>query len=136
MKLTRTIDLSKIRDVELDSVTISAVNADDMIDASARCIPPDGASLDGNLFNLMLRHQLVAQSIVDYTPRSGDKAGQKVICNGSVCLDSLTWGSRTREFVGEIFDHLNGIQPSEREDFRRALTSPSTPGSPGDASAE
>lgn len=131
------VDLSKIRDIDLDHVTVRDVNGDDMMDASARCVPPDGGNLDGNLFSIMLRQQLIAQAIVDYTPRYGENKGVKVVVAGS-CQDSLDWSSRTREFVGEIFDYLNGVSGQEREDFRKALVGPqtSTDGSPDAARAE
>lgn len=133
--MQKTVDLSGIRDLDLNSVTVGSVNADDMLEASARCIPPDGGNLDGNLFNIMLRQQLVAQAIKDYTPRVGDQAGAKVAVSGS-CQDSLKWSSRTREFVGEIFEHINGVTLDERESFRKALTSSSTPGSQDAVRAE
>lgn len=131
------VDLSKIRDIDLDHVTVRDVNGDDMMDASARCVPPDGGNLDGNLFSLMLRQQLIAQAIVDYVPRHGEHKGQVVTVAGS-CQDSLEWSARTREFVGEIFDYVNGVSMQEREDFRKALVGPqpSTDGSPDAARAE
>lgn len=133
----KVVDLSGIRDIDLNTVTVRDVNGDDMMDASARCIPPDGGNLDGNLFNLALRQQLIAQSIVDFVPRHGERAGSKVEVTGS-CQDSLDWSSRTREFVGEIFDYVNGVSYQEREDFRKALAGPlqSTDGSPDAARAE
>jgi hypothetical protein len=131
----KTVDLKSIRDIELDSVTVRDVNADDMMEAAARCVPPDGSALDGNLFSMALRQQLVAQAIVDFIPRVGDRAGMLVTVAGS-CQDSITWSSRTREFVGEIFDFLNGVSNDERETFRKALASSSTPGSPDAVRAE
>jgi len=130
--VTKTVDLSGIRDLDLDRVTIRAVNADDMMDAAARCVPPDGAQLDANLFNMAIRQQLVAQSIKDYTPRSGENVGKVVVVQGS-CQESLNWSSRTREYVGEVFDYLNGVGQQEREDFRKALMS--TGGSQSDVRA-
>lgn len=122
----KTVDLSGIRDIDLDSVTVRDVNADDMMDAAARCSPPDGGNLDGNLFNMMLRQQLVAQAVVNFRLRGTETT---VSCNGS-CQESLQWSSRTREFVGELFDFLNGVAQDERDAFRKALTSSSTHGSP------
>jgi hypothetical protein len=135
MSAKKTMDLSKIRDIDLDSVTVRDVNADDMMDAAARCVPPDGSSLDGNLFSMSLRQQLVATAIVDYVPRTGDRAKQLVTSDGS-CQDSLNWSSRTREFVGEIFDYLNGVSQDERDAFRKALAPSSTDGSPDGSRAE
>jgi hypothetical protein len=134
--MNKQVDLSKIRDLNLDHVEVRDVNADDMMDAAARCVPPDGGALDGNIFNLAMRSEMLAQAIVSFTPRSGENAGRKVIVTGS-CRESLDWNSRTREFVGEIFDYLNGVSRQEREDFQKALaTSPSTAGSPDAARAE
>lgn len=133
----KTVDLSGIRDIDLNSITIRDINADDMLDASARCIPPDGGQLDGNLFNMSLRQQLIAQAIVEYVPRNGDKAGASVPSAGP-CRESLDWSARTREFVGEVFEYVNGVSFQEREDFRKALAGPqkSTDGSPDGARAE
>lgn len=135
MSTKKTVDLKGIRDIDLDSVTVRDVNADDMMEAAARCVPPDGSGLDGNLFNIALRQQLVAQAVVDYVPRTGDRTGQLVPVAGS-CQDSITWSSRTREFVGEVFDFLNGVSQDERDAFRKALATSSTPGSPDAARAE
>lgn len=137
MAARKTVDLTKIRDIDLDSVTVRDVNAEDMLDASARCIAPDGSGVDPNLFHLMLRQQMVAQAIVDYVPRGGEKAGSLVTVADS-CQESLTWSSRTREFVGEIWDYLNAVSQNERDDFRRALAGApvSTGGSPDAARAE
>ena len=134
--MKKTVSLVGIRDIDLDSITMRDVNAEDMLDASARCIAPDGGNVDPNLFHLMLRQQLVAQAIIDYVPRSGDKAGQTVTVTDS-CQESLTWSSRTREFVGEFWDYLNAVSNQEREDFRRALAGApvSTGGSPDAARA-
>lgn len=126
MQAKKTVDLSKLRDLDLDRVTVRSVNADDIMEAAARCVPPDGGALDGNLFSMMLRHQMVAQSVCDFTMRG---SGEVVTVQGS-CQDSLQWSSRTREFVGEIFDHLNGVAADERDAFRKALATSSTPGSP------
>jgi hypothetical protein len=130
--VTKTVDLSAIRDLDLDRVTVKSVNADDMMDAAARCTPPDGGQLDPNLFSMALRQQLIAQAIKDFTPRSGDNTGKVVVVQGS-CQDSLNWNSRTREYVGEVFDYLNGVGQQEREDFRKALMS--TGGSQSDVRA-
>ncbi len=128
----KAVDLSGIRDLDLDHITVKSVNADDMMDAAARCVPPDGGQLDANLFSMALRQQLVAQSIKNYTPRSGDHQGKVIVAQGS-CQDSLNWSSRTREYVGEIFDYINGVGQQEREDFRKALMS--TGGSQSDVRA-
>lgn len=126
---TRTFDLSKYRDLDIKSVTVRSVNGNDTLDAAARCIPPDGGNLDQNVFVLLMRQQIIAQSILSYT----DANGKTVSCTGP-CLDSIGWSARTREFLGEIFDHMNGVSAEEREDFRKSLTS--THGSADAVSAE
>jgi len=119
----KTVDLGKYRDLDIKEVTMRSVNGDDMLDAASRCIPVDGQPIDGNIFNMMLRQQVIAQAIIGYSPI----VGERVKMSGP-CLDSLTWSSRTREFVAALFDHMNGVDADEREDFRKALAS-STPGS-------
>lgn len=125
---TRTFDLSSYRDVDVKSVTFRSVNGNDTLDASARCVPPDGGKIDQNVFILLMRQQIVAQSILSYV----DANGKSVTCSGP-CLESIGWSSRTREFLAEIFDHMNGVSEEERENFRKSLTS--TPGS-SDVSAQ
>lgn len=127
---SRYVDLSKYRDLDIRGITMRSVNGNDTLDASARCIPPDGGGLDGNIFVLLLRQQLLAQSIESYVTLEG----KTVTKTGSACLESIEWSGRTREFVGEIFDHINGVRADEREDFRKALMS--TPGSGDTVSAK
>lgn len=117
----RFFDLSKYRDLDVKGVTMRSLNGNDTLDAASRCVPPDGGSVDGNLFVMLLRQQMLAQSIVSYM--NNDGATVKV--TGVACLESVAWSGRTREFIGEIFDHLNGVKPDEREDFRKALMSTS-----------
>lgn len=87
--------------------------------------------MDGNLFNLLMRQQIQAQAITAYVTIEG----VTVPANGP-CLESLRWAARTREFIGEIFDYMNGVGGDEREDFRKSLVVQSTPGSPGAISAD
>lgn len=114
--VTRTVDLGDIRDLDIKEVTVRSVNGDDMVEAASRCVPPDGKPIDGNLFGLMLRQQMVAQAISGFM----SVGGERVKCVGP-CLDSLMWSSRTREFVGELFDYVNGVSQEERDSFRKAL---------------
>lgn len=131
MSNARNFDLSKYRDLDVKALVMRPVNGDDTLDAATRCIPPDGSQVDGNIFNLLMRQQIIAQSITGFTGPDN----VKTICNGP-CLESLRWNARTREFMGEIFDHMNGVSRDEREDFQKALATSSTPGSPGVASAD
>jgi len=114
--ITKTVDLSEIRDLDISEVTMRAVNGDDAVEAASRCVPPDGRPVDSNLFGLMIRQQMVAQSITSFVTVDGVRTK----CNGP-CLESLTWAARTREYVGEIFDYLNGVSREERESFQKAL---------------
>ncbi len=131
MSAARTFDLSKYRDLDIKSVSMRTVNGDDTLDAGSRCIPPDGTPLDGNIFNILMRQQVIAQAITGFTPSEG----AATVSNGP-CLVSLQWNSRTREFIGEVFDYMNGVEASEREDFRKTLAAQSTPGLPGASSAD
>lgn len=126
---SRTFDLSKFRDLDVKAVTARSVTGNDMLDASARCAPPDGGQIDQNIFVMLMRQQMVAQSIIGYV----DAKGNSVTCVGP-CLESVNWSARTREFLGEIFDHLNGVSQEERLDFRKSLTS--IPGSDDTVSAQ
>lgn len=108
----KTVDLSGYRDLDITSITMRSVNAEDTLAAAARCTPPDGASIvHPNLFNIMLRQQLLIESIVEVNGKP---------CNGP-CLEAMTWSTRTREFLGEIFDYLNAIDDKERSDFQKGL---------------
>ena len=87
--------------------------------AAARCVPPDGTPIDGNIFGLTMRQQTIAQAIVSYR-----KVGNtELVTSTGPCVDSTKWSSRTREFVGEIYDYMNGVGMEEREGFRKALAS-------------
>ncbi len=130
MTAPRTFDLSKYRDLDVKSLMMRSINGEDTLDAATRCIPPDGTQIDGNIFNVIMRQQITAQAITGYV----DLNGVSTVSSGP-CLESLRWNSRTREFIGEIFDHMNGVSSDEREDFRKALVQ-STPGSPGVTSAD
>lgn len=129
MVKTKTQDLSKIRDIDLDSITIRDVNGDDMMDAGARCIPPDGGQLDMNMFGLLMRQQMVIQAIVAYTPRGGTPKA----C-AAPPVEAVKWNNRTKEYVGMVYDYVNSVETKEREDFQKALAAP-PPGSSEDAGA-
>lgn len=126
---TKKMDLRKYGGLDILDIEMRSLNGHDHLDAAARCVPPDGGQIDGNIFVMLLRQQAVAQAIVSYTRLTGELVEMK----GQTCLESIGWSGRTREFVGELFDHLNGVRPDEREDFRKALTF--IPGSDGTVSA-
>lgn len=120
---SKTIDLSKYRDLDLDSITMRSLCGEDLIEAAARCIPTDGAPLDGNIFGLQLRQQVIAQSIESYTRRDSKTA--KSCPLGS--LESTKWSLRTREFVGEMYDYINNAEKDERDSFKKALAGGASP---------
>lgn len=124
--ITKTVDLSHIPNLDLDSVTVRSVNGDDSMDAAGRCLPPDGSQLDINMFGLLMRQQMMIQAITNYTLRA-DKTTKTCVAPP---MEAVKWSNRTKEFVGEIYDHVNSVSMDERESFRKALANPQpTPGS-------
>ncbi len=111
----KTVDLSSYRGLEITSVTVRTVNAEDTLEAAARVLPADDKPVDGNVFGLMMRQQMQVQAITGYTTLEGNV--RKCVAP----LESLNWNSRTREYIGEIYDFLNGLTMKERDDFREAL---------------
>ncbi len=111
------MDLSKYHDLDVKSVKMRALTGEDLIVAAGRCAPTEGSSIDATMFSVMLRQQQIAQSIteVDGEPTRGP------------CLSSLRWNSRTRSFVGMLYDHLNGISAEESDSFMAALKGGSAP---------
>lgn len=130
MSQTKPVDLSHIPNIDLDFVEVKSCNGEDSLDAASRCVPPDGSTLDMNLFGLMMRNQMIVQSVVSYTPRS-TKVKKECLAPP---VEASQWSNRTREFVGDVYDAMNGTTTEERETFRKALAS-STPGSKNDAGA-
>lgn len=114
---TKTVDLRGIPRIVLDSVTVKETDANDTLDAAARCIPAGGGEISQTTFGLMLRQQILAGSVVSYTRRNGASKELK----GQPCLEMENWTTRTREFVGEVYDHVNGVAQEERDAFRKAL---------------
>lgn len=109
------MDLSKIKDLDITSVKMRALNGDDLVVSAGRCAPVgEGAIIDATLFSIMLRQQQIAQSIVEV-----DGQAQR-----GPCLASIKWSSRTRSFVGKLFDHLNSVTDEESAAFMEALNGP------------
>lgn len=125
-KIRKAVDLSGIPEIDLDHIEIRAVTGEDSLDAASRCIPPDGTQLDMNVFGLMMRQQMIIQSIVRYTPR---ETKVEVVC-AAPPVEVAHWSIRTRDFVGDVYDSVNGSTQKERDDFRATLSS--TPGSRSD----
>jgi hypothetical protein len=110
--MIKKVDLSSIRDIDIKSITVRSVNGEDTLDAAVRVVPGEGQQIDGNIFNIMMRQHMIAQSITEVDGKA---------VTGPCCLESLRWSARTREFVGEIYDFVNGVDPKERENFMKAL---------------
>lgn len=113
---TKSVDLSKWRDLDITYITIRETCARDTMDAASRSLPTDGREIQPQEFGLEMRIQAIAGAIVEYA----DRDGQRRECRGP-CLEYRDWSNRTREFVGEIYDYLNGMSPKERDDFQKAL---------------
>lgn len=107
----KVVSLKKYRGMDVDSFGIVTISGEDVIRAAERCLPPDGKAPDSNLFNILLRQQVIAGAIVEVN-------GKPV---KGTCQASVQWGSRTREFVGRAFDYMNGVTKDEIEDFDKAL---------------
>lgn len=106
-------DLSKIKDLDIKSIRMRALNGDDLVVSAGRCAPVgEGATIDATLFSIMLRQQQIAQSIIEVD-------GEAI---RGPCLQSIKWSARTRNFVGMIFDSLNGVSDEEAASFMTALS--------------
>ncbi len=108
---TKTVDLTPYRDLDIKSIEVRPMTGADTLVAAARCVTPGGEPVVPELFGLMLRQQMIAEAIVAVD-------GKK--CHGP-CIQSVDWNARTREFVGETYDYVNGLSNDEREAFRKAL---------------
>ena len=109
---SRTFDLSKFRDLDITSISIKQLTGDDLIMAAERCTLPDGASIDENVFGMLLRNQLIAGAITEVDGKS---------VKGASCQSYLTWNMRTRDFVSRAYDFLNSTVKAERDDFQKLL---------------
>lgn len=114
----KTVDLSEYRDLDLDEVTMRTTTSIDMLDAAARCVPADPtAGVDPHVFHIQIKQELIACAIVAYKQR-GSQVREHV--NGP-CVAARSWSSRTREYLGELYNYLNDVSMQEREDFRAKL---------------
>lgn len=106
----RTIDLSQYN-LDIKSITMRTVNSQDMLEAAARCVPPDGGDINAYIFQLMHRSQMTIQAIeaVDGKPVVG------------IHVQADRWSLQTMEFVREIYDFMNGVESDVRESFRKGL---------------
>lgn len=116
---TKTVDLKEYRDLDLDSVTLRVTGGTDILDAAARCAPDDDHPIPEAILGITMRQQLIAGSITAFTLR--DSTTPTLVKGGTACLESLSWSTRTREYVGMIYDHLNGMEKEERENFQEKL---------------
>lgn len=108
---TKTMWIGDFRGVDVESFTVKDITGDDITRAAERCLPTNGQPIDGNLFNLLLRQQVIAGAIVEV---------DGVAVKGT-CQASIGWNARTREFAGRTFDYVNGVSDKERELFEKAL---------------
>lgn len=114
---TKTVDMSKIPDVDLDEITMRGVCSRDTLDAAERCDVPDGTDVDPTVMGIMLRQQMICGAIVSYKLRGSSE--QKIVAGPAV--EALDWSTRTMEFVGEIYSFLNGVRKDERDGFLEML---------------
>jgi len=102
-----------VKDVDVKSVRMRALNGDDLIVAAGRCAPVgEGATIDATLFSIMLRMQQIAQSIIEVD-------GETV---RGPCLASIKWSAKTRNLIGIVFDSLNSVSDEEAAAFTMALS--------------
>lgn len=107
------VDLSKFRGLDVKSFKVRVTNGNDTVDAAVRCVPLDDKPINNNLFGISMRQQILAAAIVE--------VDGKPITNPAGCQESIGWNARTREFLGETYDYLNGLTQKEREDFQAML---------------
>jgi hypothetical protein len=112
LKDTMPVDLSGIKDVDITHLVMRKVGHKDIMMAAARVVPAEGKAIDETSFNLALRAQTIAASIVEVD-------GKAVV--GIACFESMEWSSRTREYVGTAYNFLNGVSGEERESFLERL---------------
>ena len=105
-------DLSKMKNVDIQSFKIREICGNDVMKAAVRCVSPDGKPLEGALFGMNLRQQQVAMAIVEVNDKP-------VI--GPVCIDYFEWNTRTQWFIAKAYDSLNMTSDDEDEDFKKQL---------------
>lgn len=111
------IDLREYHDLDLDEITLRKTTTHDSLDAAGRCLPAEGG-IDANMFHVLIRVETIFGSIVSYRLRG---SGETKSVTGTTCVEAKSWGTRTREFVGEAFDYFNGMEKEERDHFRKKL---------------
>lgn len=129
---SKTVSLAHIKNLDLDSITIRTTNGNDQLDAASRCIPLDGKGVDVNIFGLLMRQQMVIQGITGYTLRS-DKIAKTCVAPP---VEAVQWSSRTREFVGAVYDHWNGVTRDEADAFQEMLEGKKPGSTPGSSSID
>lgn len=106
---------SGVKRVDVRAVRMKTINGDDMIVAATRCIPDDNDKpLPGGLFQIMLRQQLITESIKELVEKDGT-----IVKPTPARIQKLS--KRTVEYIGDIYDFLNGVTRAEQEDFQKAL---------------
>jgi len=112
MERTKTLDLSKYRDLDIKTVTVKVLQGPDIVQAAELCVKPNGDLMEGGQFGLNLRLQCISRSIVKVN-------GQPVI--GTSCSQFFDWSKRTQDFCGKVYDHLNSLSTEESDDFQARL---------------
>lgn len=108
-------DLSNFKRLSIQSIAIAETSGEDLILAAERCASLGGQKVDDNTYGLLLRMQMIAGAIVEVD-------GEPV--KGASCQDYLKWTTRTRDFVGKLYSHVNGTSEKEDSDFQKLLESP------------
>ncbi len=108
----RTFDLSKFRDLDIQSFAMVQITGDDIIMAAERCSLGDSTKIDDNVFGMLLRNQMIAGSITEVD-------GKPV--KGASCQAYMGWNQRTRDFANRAYDFMNSTTETEREDFQKLL---------------
>jgi len=108
----RRYDLSQFKGLDIQSFAIVETTAEDLVMAAERIANPDGTALDENTYSLMLRQQMIAGAIVEVD-------GEPV--KSASCQAFMGWNSRTRDFVARAYDHINGTDKKDRENFAKLL---------------
>lgn len=103
--MNKKFDLSKYKNVAINSFELRELTGDNEVDAIARCTDP--ATGRAQLTSVGLRAQLIADAIVAVN-------GEPVT---GPYLAWQKWPLRTREFVAAAFDAMHEVNREEMQDF-------------------
>lgn len=97
----------KIKGVSVKSLTMRELNGDDSEAAAARVVNANTNMVHGFLISRAHNEQCIADSIVEVD-------GSPVI---TPYVDWKKWNLRTREFVLNAYNRMNGATQTEMDDF-------------------